>query len=758
MRPQNYSEGPAKSSYAPDIEALLGGIVLPDPFAGMGRRFVAWREEITTTDDGKTRKAKVPYAPKSGRKASATDATTWGLRKTAKARAAKLLAGGKTGGIGVVLGKLDDGSHLSGVDLDGCRDPETGVLAPWADEIVKRFGTYAEVSPSGTGVKLFFLLPASDTSRSRIAFDGNISKTWKSGHHLGIEAYLDGRYFTITGDVLPGYPELATVEADTLEWMVGHANTWKAAQPKAKAAEAQGGGTRDESGSGHGYRFFLNLARAAPGTTEDDALEAIREDENEAGEWAARASDRELSRTWERAADKAERDRESRALEWLDMDDEGRDVIGLAPIDPTTRRLNGRHAIVRHGGKTLVADLGDGMPELGPVGDLQALYANVLVPKRGDTSKAWTASQHWLSDPNRRTYDDVVFDPSGRAAKTALNLWQGWAVTPDPSGSCDRILDHVRDVWAAGNADHARYILGFLADLFQNPGRKPDVALVLKGAKGAGKDIIVEVLKRIIGHRHVAHIDHPDRLTGRFNAHFATAMLAHVEEAFWGGARDKSGVLQSLITGQTMNLEKKGIDAVTVDSFVRFIMTTNESWAVPATAGERRYAVFDVSGHRCGDRDYFAALWTEIANGGPEAFLAYLLAYDLDGFQPRDVPQTDALRDQKLAGLKGVARFVFDMLDRGDEEGEDTWEGEVERGELHGRYVEFMRSTPFQGDVVNRNHFGVELRKIIPNVADKRPRVNGKPGPMAYVLPPLADCRAAFSDWIGHAVSWEGGE
>src|SRR5688572_7128084 len=42
-----------------------------------------------------------------------------------------------------------------GIDLDGCRDLTTGIVSGWAKEIVTRFGSYAELSPSQTGIKIF---------------------------------------------------------------------------------------------------------------------------------------------------------------------------------------------------------------------------------------------------------------------------------------------------------------------------------------------------------------------------------------------------------------------------------------------------------------------------------------------------------------------------------------------------------------------------------------------------------------------------
>lgn len=41
-----------------------------------------------------------------------------------------------------------------GIDLDGCRDKENGLIADWAFAIIKELDSYAEVSPSGTGVRI----------------------------------------------------------------------------------------------------------------------------------------------------------------------------------------------------------------------------------------------------------------------------------------------------------------------------------------------------------------------------------------------------------------------------------------------------------------------------------------------------------------------------------------------------------------------------------------------------------------------------
>jgi putative DNA primase/helicase len=85
-----------------------------------------------------------------------------------------------------------------GVDLDNCRDPETGALTPDAAERVKRADTYTEVSPSGTGVKLWMYatMPAFGHKRGDVEMYGSVEG--QSGPC--------GRFFTMTGRRLEGTP------------------------------------------------------------------------------------------------------------------------------------------------------------------------------------------------------------------------------------------------------------------------------------------------------------------------------------------------------------------------------------------------------------------------------------------------------------------------------------------------------------------------------------------------------------------------
>src|SRR6266446_10403142 len=70
---------------------------------------------------------KPPYrADEPERHASTSDSSTWGSHE----QAVKQVLAGNADGIGFAL----KGRNIGGIDLDHCRDPETGVIDQWADE------------------------------------------------------------------------------------------------------------------------------------------------------------------------------------------------------------------------------------------------------------------------------------------------------------------------------------------------------------------------------------------------------------------------------------------------------------------------------------------------------------------------------------------------------------------------------------------------------------------------------------------------
>jgi primase-polymerase (primpol)-like protein len=157
------------------------------------RQWVTWRFEERAGDPKLT---KVPYNARTGGYAKTTEPSTWSLLNEV------LAVAGNYDGIGYVFAP-DDG--VVGIDLDGCRDPNTGTIETWAVEILGDTRSYTEVSPSGHGL--------------HILLTGTLPPgTRRNGP---VEVYDRGRYFTMTGqrleelpaEIRPPYLELAALHA-----------------------------------------------------------------------------------------------------------------------------------------------------------------------------------------------------------------------------------------------------------------------------------------------------------------------------------------------------------------------------------------------------------------------------------------------------------------------------------------------------------------------------------------------------------------
>jgi Family of unknown function (DUF5906) len=338
----------------------------------------------------------------------------------------------------------------------------------------------------------------------------------------------------------------------------------------------------------------------------------------------------------------------------------------------TIAEFNRRYAVVNENGKVVVYErtqdpiLRRSVIVRIQFADLKKLYQHQMVSETIAKGKTITksAADWWLSHRDRRTYPDgVVFDPTGKAPATCWNLWNGFAVEPEP-GDWGLMREHVHKVLCAGNDAHFQYVIRWAARMFQYPAEPGEVVLVIRGLKGAGKGIFLTALVLAWG-AHGIHIRDAKHLVGNFNAHLRDCVCLFSDEAFFAGDRQHEGVLKGLVTERTLPIEGKGQNLITAPNVLHVMMSSNSEWVVPASHDERRYAVFDATADRIGDRPYFRAIAEQMENGGLAAMIHELLHLDLTGFEVRDIPDSKALADQKKHSLDSLDRWWLAVLERG---------------------------------------------------------------------------------------------
>ena len=180
----------------------------PKEIAGL-RQWICWRLE---PDPKSEKPRKIPYDPKTGRKASSTNPDTWASLAEAQAARDKYMFTG--------IGFSED-CGLVGVDIDHCLN-EDGSWNECASAILEKWPSYTEVSPSGSGLHIIF--------RGAMPGKGNKNST------SGVEMYAVARYFTMTGNHLEGTPDTISDGAEALPWIHEAYIAKKKRMKKARAA------------------------------------------------------------------------------------------------------------------------------------------------------------------------------------------------------------------------------------------------------------------------------------------------------------------------------------------------------------------------------------------------------------------------------------------------------------------------------------------------------------------------------------------
>jgi hypothetical protein len=164
-----------------------------------------------------------------------------------------------------------------------------------------------------------------------------------------------------------------------------------------------------------------------------------------------------------------------------------------------------------------------------------------------------------------------------------------------------------------------------------------------------------------------------------------------------------------------------------------------------------------------GDHDYFEGLQAELDNGGYEALLHYLLhEVNLEGFNVRKVPQTEALRQQRDQSLPPLESWWVELLEIGSLWGAHPIEP---HRAVSNRYQREVNCGKF-GKYINQNGLYDQARQIEPRLrhytndhnlgrflsqmgCDNTQKVMRKQG---WAFPPLKECRAR---WEARYPGWK---
>ena len=301
---------------------------------------------------------------------------------------------------------------------------------------------------------------------------------------------------------------------------------------------------------------------------------------------------------------------------------------------------------------------------------------------------------------------------------------------------------------------------------------RTEVALGLQTKEeGAGKGFYEKTMGRLLGH-HAMQLGNPEHIVGKFNPHLETLLRVTADEALFVGDPKHRNALFGLITEKDLTIEPKNCGLYTAVSYLNLSVTSNSDHFLPVSNTARRFFIPVVSAARKQDFAYFAALQEELDHGGYEALLYHLLhEVDLTGFNVRDVPQTEGLRQQRDHGLPPLEAWWCELLETGTLWGADPAEPHRAVSNSYQRQVEIETNSRY-GDKYPQvryvNQLGIydQARRIEPRLrnftsdhrlgrflsemgCDNNKKVLRRAG---WAFPLLTKCRTA---WEARYPNWK---
>ncbi len=426
-------------------------------------------------------------------------------------------------------------------------------------------------------------------------------------------------------------------------------------------------------------------------------------------------------------------------------------------IDEKLPGFNDNHFVTLVGGKLRVGKEQDSEIVFMEPGAFEKFHANKLV-KIGEDAKGNPITKKlghwWLEHPERRSYEGgVAFDPTNKTDSKTYNLWRGFAYPAVAGDKHQKWLDHIFHNVCGGNQKYYDYVIRWCARMIQNPATQSEVAIVMRGREGVGKNTFVNALGKLVN-GHFFESSSSQQFLGNFNAHLRDKVLIHANEAFFAGDKKHEATLKMIITEATMPIEAKGVDIVRQPNYLHVIMSSNSDWVVPAGPDSRRFLVLDVSDAQRGNSAYFSAIKRDLEDGGYENLMRYLLEMDLTGWNVRDVPTTEALVDQRIRSMDPKAKWWMSRLARGYiNHPSDGWAPQIEVDALWQDYIadqqllgnNYRASNIELGRFINKTHDGIKRKRLKVGAARKP----------VYVLPTLEELREQFDAKMGGPFEWD---
>ena len=583
---------------------------------------------------------------------------------------------GSTNNIGICTTKNAHGNDLLIIDVDsgkGKKGKESfQQLINDGYELPK---TFSQDSPNG---KHYFLISPRETKNSTNRLGKDIDTRGHHGYVVGAGSEVGEKKYTIsTASHLTWAPEwpLELLEANIPEGGHKEMSLTKEMKVIAKdsaiaylgrvgaAVEGQGGDTKT-------YEVACGLKDYGIGTKEGAVL--MLEHWHEGCGWTLDELEKKMIRAYKYGKEKPGVRLQTAIQKKLKADEKSSEIQFF-------EKMNEKYAISRMGDSGVwVLDRTDKKTGFHKRSDFLLLTENnnyVVRYMDGEQDKTAirNAGKEWLKWKGRKEFKGIRFMPGqyGEDVDGYYNGWRGWAVkrqyedfvTEAQKEGTEMFFKHIEEIICDKDPMAIRWVMSYIADIFQDPGKRPDTVLVLKGLQGTGKGTFVDVLGHLIGDAHYLQVQQMKDVIGEYNGLLHEKILVNLDEATFQGDKRMRDNLKGLTGGKLITYNVKRGPQFTGKNYTRYIITSNADRPIDTETNNRRYTVLNVNEEKAENVEYFERMTKLIfEEKASELILDRLLRYKYEKKTIMRNMKNDEMVRQKIASFNLVERMVFDSI------------------------------------------------------------------------------------------------
>lgn len=276
----------------------------------------------------------------------------------------------------------------------------------------------------------------------------------------------------------------------------------------------------------------------------------------------------------------------------------------------------------------------------------------------------------WYNDETKKTYAGIgTFPPPMKCEERFYNMWGGFEIETTKSISnreTIRTLEMFNEltyILSGKVGAYQKYLISWIADMFQNAGKKNNIALALYGEEGCGKGTLEQTLAGMLGDLYIPIAD-VTTLFNHFNEILKGKIFAAVDEVEKLGTVSCAEKLKTFITNPKMVVRGKGDKEYTDNNHIRLMLMTNNEKFLKVSTKDRRFVAFEASSDRLNDNVFFTEYYGLIAKKtNLKAIYDYLMSYDLSGLNwIKDRPVTNIMISNQMDCLPTEIKFIKYIL------------------------------------------------------------------------------------------------